>query len=85
MVSFEDIRSIRLHYADTQKPVNQRITGKIITLWIFSICYLISINADKATTSIMALLGMYYAIGDTVTFFYVNNIQKRHEDENVIN
>jgi len=31
----------------------------------------------------MSLLGMYYAIGDIVTYFYVNYILKRNEDENL--
>lgn len=79
MVSFEDIRNMRLHYADSQKTIEMRVTVDLITLWVFSICYLISINASKAFTSILSLLGMYYATGDMVTYYYTNYILKRND------
>ena len=76
MVSFEDLRNMRLHYADSQQPVDTRFKSDLIILWIFSICYLISVNSSKAATSIMALLGMYYAISDMTVYYYTNYIVK---------
>ena len=80
MVSFEDIRNMRLRH-HTPEPLEMRLTFDLIVFYIFSLCFLISMDVSTHVTSSMSLLGMYYAIGDITVYYYRNYIAMRHEAE----
>jgi hypothetical protein len=81
MVSFDDIRNMRINHTTPNQSKDMYLNNSIILLWIFSITYILSVNAEKAPPSIASLLGIYYMIFDIVTYYYRAYIENNRVEE----
>lgn len=73
MVSFYDINILSMYtgIAEIKESLNQ----KLIILWIFVICYYLSIHSSQGFPSVASILGLYYCIADIVTYGYIKYIK----------